>query len=139
MARAYLRQAKERIKHAEEAFNDGNFAYVIRQCQESVELALKASLRLVGVEPPKFHDVGPVLKAKKDSFPEWFQSNINKMAFVSRTLGREREASMYGDEELSLPPDELYTDEDAKIALDGCKFVFENCMKLFRDVTDTDI
>ena len=61
------------------------------------------------------------------------------MAFVSRTLRREREASMYGDEELSLPPDELYTDEDAKIALDGCKFVFENCMKLFRDVTDTDI
>lgn len=63
MARAYLRQAEERIKHAEEAFVDGNFAYVIRQCQESVELALKASLRLIGVEPPKFRDVSPVLKA----------------------------------------------------------------------------
>ena len=102
----------------------------MRQSQEAVELALKASLRIVGIEPPKFHDVGPILRRNSNSFPEWFREKIDKMASISRILRREREPSMYGDEELILPPDELYTLEDAKTALDGCVFVFDNCKKL---------
>ena len=38
------------MKHAKEAFESGNYPYVVRQCQEAVELLLKASLRLVGIE-----------------------------------------------------------------------------------------
>jgi len=53
MARSYIRQAEERIHHAREALQRGNYLYVVRQCQETVELSLKAALRLVGVEPPK--------------------------------------------------------------------------------------
>ena len=56
--------------HASEALNRGNYPYVIRQSQEAVELALKASLRLVGVEPPKWHDVGPVLKRERNTVPQ---------------------------------------------------------------------
>ena len=56
------------------------------------------------------------------------------MASISRMLRREREPSMYGDEELALPPDELYTFEDAKTALDGCVFVLNNCKKLLDEV-----
>jgi len=58
MAKAYLRQARERLRHANEALEGGNYPYVVRQSQEAVELSLKAALRLVGVEPPKWHDVG---------------------------------------------------------------------------------
>ena len=130
MARSYLRQAEERLKHAKEALNDGNYAYVIRQSQEAVELSLKASLRIVGIEPPKFHDVGPILRRNSEYFPGWFRAKIDKIAHISRVLRREREPSMYGDEELALPPDELYTFEDAKTALDGCVLVFNNCKKL---------
>ena len=39
MAKSYLRQAEERLKHAKEALSD-NYAYVIRQSQEAVELAI---------------------------------------------------------------------------------------------------
>jgi HEPN domain-containing protein len=49
MAREYMRQASERLRHAKEAFEEGNHPYVVRQCQEAVELLLKATLRLVGV------------------------------------------------------------------------------------------
>jgi HEPN domain-containing protein len=49
MARAYLRQARERLKHAKEALESGNYPYVVRQSQEAVELSLKVTLRLVGV------------------------------------------------------------------------------------------
>ena len=70
MARSYIKQAEERWKHAKEAFESGNYPYTIRQCQEAVELSLGAALRLVGIEPPKVHDVGPTLRRNRDKFPE---------------------------------------------------------------------
>ena len=62
LAEQYIRQAEVRVKHSSEALEDGEYPYVIRQAQESVELALKGALKLIGVEPPKWHDVGPILK-----------------------------------------------------------------------------
>ena len=48
-----------------------------------------------------------------ERFPGWFAEAIPRMASISRKLRREREASMYGDEESGLPPEYLYTTEDA--------------------------
>ncbi len=132
MARSYLMQAEERLKHAKEALDSGNYPYTIRQCQEAVELSLKAALRLVGIEPPKLHDVGPIMRKNRSLFPKWFQESIDKMAMISRILRREREASMYGDEELDLPPEELYTMEDAKMAVEYCEFTLANCRELLK-------
>lgn len=73
MAKSYLRQAEERIRHAEEVMETGNYAYTIRQSQEAVELALKGVLRLVAIEPPKWHDVGLILKKHRELFPEWLK------------------------------------------------------------------
>lgn len=61
MAKAYLRQAESRLEDAEDAFDDRNYPYCLRLSQECVELSLKASLRLVGIEYPKIHDVSEVL------------------------------------------------------------------------------
>lgn len=133
MARSYLRQAEERIRHAEEALRGGNYAFTIRQCQEAVELALKGVLRLVAIEPPKWHDVGPVIKRHKDLFPEWFSARVNEIASISRRLRREREPSMYGDEETGTPPDQLYSLMDAEEAFLSAKTVLELCIRLFRE------
>ena len=70
MARSYIGQALERIRHAEEALSAGNYPYTVRQSQEAVELLLKASLRLVGIEPPKWHDVGPILRREAERFSQ---------------------------------------------------------------------
>jgi HEPN domain-containing protein len=80
------------------------YAYCIRQSQEAVELMLKASLRIVGIEPPKWHDVGPVLMEFAERFPLWFRERIPELAATSRWLRREREPSMYGDEEWVFHP-----------------------------------
>ena len=90
MAKAYLREALRRIKTAERALEEGGCAYCIRQSQEAVELALKGSLRLVGIEPPKWHDVGPILLKEGDRFPEWFRQKLEEIASISRWLRRER-------------------------------------------------
>ncbi|MEM2926647.1 MAG: HEPN domain-containing protein [Candidatus Bathyarchaeia archaeon] len=133
MARSYLRQAEERVKHAEEALRTGNYAYIIRQSQEAVELALKGILRLVAIEPPKWHDVGPILKRHREVFPPWFRSEIDELASISRRLRREREPSMYGDEETGTPPDQLYSLIDAKEALAYAQKVLGLCIKLLKE------
>ena len=81
LAKSYIRQAEERVKHAKEAFNDGNYPFTVRQCQEAVELFLKASLRIVGIEPPKWHDMGITLKRERERFPDWFRNEIDELAF----------------------------------------------------------
>jgi HEPN domain-containing protein len=50
--------------------------------------------------------------------------------FISRKLRREREPSMYGDEELSLTPEELYHEYDAKVSLEDAVFVYRKCEEL---------
>ncbi len=127
-AKSYVEEAERRIRVAEGAVNEGAYAYCIRQCQEAVELLLKASLRLVGIEPPKLRDVGPVLLEFKDRFPEWFKERVDELAATSRWLRREREPSMYGDEELGLPPTRLYTRPYALKALEAVRTV-HGCVK----------
>jgi len=77
LAGSNIKQARERIKHASEALNSGNYPYVVRQSQEAVELLLKAALRVVGIEPPKWHDVSPILKRELNRFPDWFREYID--------------------------------------------------------------
>jgi len=136
MAKSYVRQARERLKHAGEALENGNYAYVVRQSQEAVELALKASLRIVGVEPPKWHDVGPALKANKERFPSWFRDRIGRLALISRLLRHEREPSMYGDEESGIPPNHPYGPEDARWALEGASYVVRTVEELLREAEE---
>lgn len=139
MAEAYIRQAMERLKHAREALRRGNYPYVVRQSQEAVELALKASLRLVGVEPPRWHDVGPVLRREAGRFPEWFREEIPRLARISRKLRREREPSMYGDEESGIPPDELYDKWDALEAFRWARFTLRIVRRLFVELAGFDV
>ncbi|RLG86029.1 MAG: DNA-binding protein [Thermoprotei archaeon] len=139
MARAYIVQALERLKHSREALATGNYPYVVRQCQEAVELLLKASLRLVGIEPPKWHDVGPVLRREAHRFPEWFRREVPRMARISRRLRREREPAMYGDEETGTPPNELYDKEDAEEALRWADYVASNVLRLYRELVGEEL
>ncbi len=135
MAKGYLEEAYRRIKTAKIALGEKAYAYCIRQCQEAVELALKAALRLYGIEPPKWHDVGPILVRFKNRFPHWFREIIPELATTSRWLGREREPSMYGDEELGLPPTELYTEPYAAKAYESAHTLVKVVMKLLKEYT----
>jgi len=135
MAKAYVEEALRRIKTAERALDEESYAYCIRQCQEAVELSLKAALRFVGIEPPKWHDVGPVLIENRGRFPDWFQVEIEEIASVSRWLRREREPSMYGDEETGLPPQRLYTRNYAQRAFMESRKVLDLVLKLISSLS----
>jgi HEPN domain-containing protein len=130
LARAYLRDAKVRFDVAEGALVKGQHHFTVRPCQEATELALKAALRYVNIDAPKWHDVGDVLKQNRHKFPPQFARDIDRFAAYSQRLRVEREPSMYGDEELGLPPEALYSEEDARRAIAEANEVLTACEKL---------
>jgi HEPN domain-containing protein len=70
IARSYLKQSKEIYKEAESFRQRGVWHLVVRRSQEAVEMALKGALRYVGIEIPRLHDVGILLRRHKEKFPE---------------------------------------------------------------------
>lgn len=53
------------------ALESGDHNLAVRRAQEVVELLLKGSLKILGVDYPKVHDVGPVFvqRAKEKQIP----------------------------------------------------------------------
>ena len=133
LASSYMRQAEARVKNASRAFEDGNYPYTLRLSQESVELCLKASLRLVGIEYPKVHDVSDILVKYVDRFPEWFGREVGFLSETSKKLVMKRELSFYGGEESLLSPEELISREDAYDALKRAEKTFELCSRLLNE------
>ncbi len=100
----------------EEAYSD-----VIREAQEIVELALKGMLRQIGVEPPKWHDVGSALREYAGRLPEAVAGDVERLAAISSWLRKEREFSFYGD--IDFIPTEEYDANDALKASHDAEFV----------------
>lgn len=130
VAKGLLKQAQSRRQAASRGLDDKDYAFVVRLSQECVELSLKAALYFAGIDFPKWHDVSPVLRQNRTKFPEWFSGKTDYLAQISEQLREERERSMYGDEALGIPPDALYSEEEAKQALAGADEVFATCAKL---------
>jgi HEPN domain-containing protein len=96
---------------------------VIREAQEIVELALKGILRQIGVEPPKWHDVGGMIVQYRDRLPPPVASRASELARISARLRKEREFSFYRD--IDFIPTEQYTEDDATRAIDDAHAVVQ--------------
>jgi len=100
---------------------------VVREAQETVELALKGMLRAIGVEPPKYHDVGGLLLEHGDRFKTTITKHLERAAVISKRLRKERELAFYGD--IDFIPTEEYTEQDARQAIEDAKWVVELAKK----------
>lgn len=98
---------------------------MVRRAQESVELLLKGFLRQAGIEVPRIHDVGNVLKQERKRLPPELAKALPKIISISRRLRQERETSFYGDEEQELPPSALYSQVDADQARQDVEWLLE--------------
>ena len=120
LAESYFQKARKRLRALGTLLEDEAFSDVVREAQELVELALKGMLRFVGIEPPKQHDVGPLLLQHRDRLPEPVSGVAERLADISRRLRKEREFAFYGDDDFI--PTEEYTRADAQAALDDARF-----------------
>ncbi len=101
--------------------DEGGYSDVVREAQELVELALKGMLRAVGIEPPKFHDVGGLLVEHRAKFVPAVAERLDRAAEVSKRLRRERELAFYGD--IDFVPTEEYSAADAARAYDEAAWI----------------
>lgn len=125
MARSHLAQATYRLAEVHNAMREGHYAVAVRRSQEAVELALKAALRAAGVEPPRWHDVGDVLRANAARLAPALRASVERLARISADLRQDREAAFYGDEAAGLTPDDLYGQADAHQAAEDAGFVVD--------------
>lgn len=130
MARNYMAQAQYRLEEVERAVQAGQWPIAVRRSQECVEQALKAALRFVGIEPPKWHDMRRVLEDNVNHFPAWFRQGVETLGQISARRREHRELSFYGDEAAGRTPGDLYGEEDARQALDDARLVCERCQRL---------
>lgn len=117
LANDYLRKAKVRRKALQLLFDEKSYDDVVREAQEIVELCLKGTLRAVGVEPSKRHDVSDLIIRSKGRLPPSWHRELPEIEKISKALYEERGHAFYGDESSSMPASELFGEEDARQAV----------------------
>jgi len=119
LARGYLRKCTDRLAAREVLLQREAFSDVVRESQEIVELALKGLLRAVGIDPPKWHDVGDLLIEYAHRLSGLSAEELRALAAASKSLRKEREFSFCGD--VDFIPTEEYDREDAALAFDQAR------------------
>ena len=117
----YLKRARLRVRAVEALISAGDFADAVRESQESVELAVKALLKLKGLTYPRAHDVARLLRDTAIAGPLLASDEVERVEHASKTLRRDRELSFYGDED--VVPLEYYERSDADAALSSLQEV----------------
>ncbi len=123
LARSYLEKAGKRRRVLDVLLEEHAYSDVVREAQELVELALKAMLRAIGVDPPKWHDVGPVLLEHAGAFDPAIRDRLPRLAAISRWLRKEREFAFDGD--IDFIPTEEYSAADAERAIADANEVYD--------------
>ena len=121
----YITRTGYRLEAARLLFDRKSFADVVRECQELVELSLKALLHMALIETPHLHDVGPLLLEQLKRLPISVQPHASALAKISKSLRRDRELAFYGSQDIT--PSDFYKEEDARKALDDAAWVQETC------------
>lgn len=114
-----IKQAGEILeREVRGAWASKDYNMVVRRGQEVVELALKGALRVLGVDYPKVHDVGPIFteQARKKDIPLGGEI-LEKIEEISLWLAEARAPSFYGERD--------YAREDAEKALEDACFVLQ--------------
>lgn len=105
-------------RDAQNAWREQDYNMVMRRAQETVELALKGALRILGVDYPKEHDVGPLfVQRAKAKIPTVDQAALQEIGSISRRLAQTRAPSFYLERR--------YGREEARQALEDSRFVLK--------------
>jgi len=127
MAADYIYRADRCLKEAEIAISESDFAGAVRRSQESLELAVKAVLRSMGVEYPHEHDVGEALDLIQDRLPFSLRSEVNKLKELLTELSRVRGPAFYGYEREGIPASKAFSKEYAHTTCSEVKRLVQEC------------
>ena len=130
MGRRYIEEAGSRVELVRLAVERARWATVVREAQECVALFLKGALRIVAVEPTRMHDGAELLRREAARFPDWFRTDVERLASISTEMAGDRGIAFYGGERQSLGPQDLFDGRDAERAVRDLDYVADLCARL---------
>jgi len=117
------------------ALIEDDYPGVVRRSQESLELAVKAVLRLMAVEYPREHDVGEALSVTEERLPENLRSAIPNLRRLLTELAERRGPAFYGYEREGTPPSRAFTADYAKAVFEEVKALTSICLNFIEAQT----
>ncbi len=129
MARDYLHRARRCLKEAELAVQDGDAPGALRRSQEALEMAAKATLRYLGVEYPREHDVSDALPEIEGRLPDHFRQRIGEFKRLLSELTKIRGPAMYGYERQGIPASKAFSMDYAKQVFAQVRELVDLCAK----------
>jgi HEPN domain-containing protein len=123
-ARAFLDDAALILEEARTSLASGRHHRAVRKAQESAELAVKAVFRFAGLEHPKSHVLGRLVRKDLRKLGILADEAIQTLADYSDSLSLDREPAFYGTHD-GIPASELFDEEDAKDALRKAEWILQ--------------
>jgi len=74
----------------------GDWPDVIRECREAIDFSLKGLLYAMGVDVPKFQDLGNLLVQNKSQIPAGLSVDWDKVIRIASTLTESPGEQMFG-------------------------------------------
>ena len=121
-ALGFLSDAEIILEEANTSFERGRWHRVVRKCQEATELSVKALFKYLGLEYPKSHILGKVIKKEIGRHKLFENEELNKIAFITDALAFDREPSFYGSPD-GVAASELFAKDDAEEALKNSEWL----------------
>lgn len=112
---------------------------VITQCQQCIEISAKSIFKLMGYNFPTSHDIelshDRTQNLLQADFPEHFafRDEVPRVMFLTQFWHEFYETSKYGNEEVNLPPSDLFEDSDAEKAYQDAR----QCYKVANSLKET--
>jgi len=103
---SFLFDAEIILEESRFSLERGHWHRVVRKSQEATELAIKGLFKYLGLDYPKSHILGKVIKKELAKHRLFDKEELNKIAFISDSLSFDREPSFYPVRNLTplLPP-----------------------------------
>ena len=126
-----LRLAELYLKDAESALERGDFRAVVASSQLSAENAAKAVIAVFRV-PSWSHDPSPELRELREQVPEAVRALLDELADIAEELAPEHGRTTYGEPTRGLTPWDIYSEEDARRALERARRALANARVILK-------
>jgi Uncharacterized conserved protein related to C-terminal domain of eukaryotic chaperone, SACSIN len=127
---SYIKRCEIRKSLLQNYLDLKDYADVIREAQEIIELLQKAILIYLGITPPKWHDVIDIIIENIEKIPENLRDDFIKIKEKCKYLRTQMEIAFYG--EMDFIPENYYKKKDALDAIKTVKKLFSLAKKVIK-------
>lgn len=119
-----IHESEHILRHdVQSAWEEQDFNLAVRRAQEVVELCLKGALRMLGLDYPRVHDVGPVFSEQaRRKLGAVDEKILDRIEDISFWLSQARAPSFYFERE--------YSQQDAEHACQDGLFVVSEVTRM---------